>query len=720
MAGHGAVPPVGGAPPPPAVPPPVIAGGGGVLPGVPPAGPPQPVTYAARLRDAQNDVYNGHYATLYEEQSTVPLGNAVAPPNHGTLFNRALSASQHAASVVYVVLVEVGGGHLIRTLTNLSRYQDAPGVARSQYDGRVFATMGDVERTATGFTHMTTVEVPDNIFTLSNRVRAPVAGEVAGQLAALAAGTVSLGPYAAGDPNTEEIRTRYALPLPGPLGAIVMGRDLTPREFYAEVVGHIEQTAGLLPDCEHIRTWSITTLTLNDNNVVTSGRPDLTVVDARQPLLNQRYSLITRDLPGLRPGHGDPLNLIAMGIGRMTAETRQARVYNEQVQAEAVREKEAGDRWKGRELLALIHDCEVPDETYLPEVYTRLARINKKTTSDATAINNELKDVAMRDTSFVSNPPVLSSKVCRRGIELEWYSEDKEDLDGGINPWHTVYISRAQQTVQQRFAQTANLVHTAGSVSLADAINLEALEDAGTEVPTTPRQLWITLGGYQVVLDTFKGQNHRISRELRRSLILYRQRENELADTLESRPQYVPLILQWFHLQLREFYIAKRASPPGAPLPPVPDLATIWRQILVDSWNPPQLPLALQAPPLAPAPAPAPAPARPGVPQAAAEEAAAAAAAAQARRGRLVAHENDAEICARAGSGWVSRTVKRDLAAEWPKMDDEVTLICLPWWTKGGCYTNCACAAAHVAALTTAERSRLLQFLDTHFAQYRN
>jgi len=51
----------------------------------------------------------------------------------------------------------------------------------------------------------------------------------------------------------------------------------------------------------------------------------------------------------------------------------------------------------------------------------------------------------------------------------------------------------------------------AGSVSMADAINLEAMENAGTEAPTTLRQLWITLGGYQVVLDTFKGQNHRLS-----------------------------------------------------------------------------------------------------------------------------------------------------------------------------------------------------------------
>jgi len=140
----------------------------------------------------------------------------------------------------------------------------------------------------------------------------------------------------------------------------------------------------------------------------------------------------------------------------MTAETRQARVYNEQVQAEAMREKEAGDRWKGRELLDLIHDCEVPDEAQLPEVYARLAQSNKKMTSDATAIHKELKDVAKRDTSFVSNPPVLSSKVCHRGIELEWYAKDKEDLDGGITPWHTVYISRAQQTVWQCFAQTAN------------------------------------------------------------------------------------------------------------------------------------------------------------------------------------------------------------------------------------------------------------------------
>eukprot|EP00978_Attheya_sp_CCMP212_P016149 scaffold42043_cov73-Attheya_sp.AAC.1 len=186
--------------------------------------------------------------------------------------------------------------------------------------------------------------------------------------AALAAGgTNLLGPFTAADADTEQVRTRYALPLGARLAHLCLGRKLTPLEFWNTV---IRADPALLASCGHVLDWGRVALTLHNGNGETRSMqpaaPIIIAIDA--PLLNYRMFLVRRDLPGLRPGTGDPMQQVAAAMGVFSAEAAAQRQLHQQHRSEDKREKTLADRWRTL-LPTLLRLCEVPDEAQLPQVY---------------------------------------------------------------------------------------------------------------------------------------------------------------------------------------------------------------------------------------------------------------------------------------------------------------------------------------------------------------
>ena len=83
---------------------------------------------------------------------------------------------------------------------------------------------------------------------------------------------------------------------------------------------------------------------------------------------------------------------------------------------------------------------------------------------------------------------------------------------------------------------------------------------------------------------------------------------------------------------------------------------------------------------------------------------------------KAVFHAPDEEIVKMAGENWKSEVVKKELGDKWPVMKSG-KLLCLPWWTKKGCFQ--ACKRCHVDTLEPDDRKTVLDFLDTNFAKYR-
>jgi hypothetical protein len=215
--------PAGGAPPVPVM----VAGAQAVV--LP------PTTYHERLRVPQYDSLGGNYTVLYEEQSTVPIGGALAPPVSATLLSSALQASLHPTAIAYALLVNRPQGPRVVVYTNLQTFLSGPGVAPSPYHNTVLAQQGDVVSSGDGFTILTIAQWPAGSFNLTNNVYAPTIDTMDAQIAGLAGGTEVLGPYAAGDADTEQIRTRFALPLGAQLAHLCLGRALSPLEFWQSV-----------------------------------------------------------------------------------------------------------------------------------------------------------------------------------------------------------------------------------------------------------------------------------------------------------------------------------------------------------------------------------------------------------------------------------------------------------------------------------------------------
>jgi hypothetical protein len=716
-----------------AVPPAVIAGfpagaGAGAAP-VPVALPPS--TYQSRFGDAQFDLLGGQYQGLYAEQSVVPIGGAAAAPDTRQLLNGAIRAATSPACVAYAMLIREANGNLrVKTFVNLARYPSLPGFPATPWDNRLFAQQSDIVCAAGGFTHFSVAEWPNDSFNLSGSVRTMATGEMTTAITALADPEGIIGAVDPAVANSEEIRTRRALPLGAQLASLTIGRDLSPQEFWNQVCVHILNIPTLTAACQHVVNWGRVALTEVQaaNGLVANEVTPLDLVGMDGTLLNHRMQFVQRDLPGLVAGSGDPMNQVAQAMGAFTTEAREARRVAQENRVSDKQPKGPADKWKTL-LPTLLKLCEVGDQTALPPLYKEIAKGTKR--EELPAFQGDLNRVATADTSYNREPPVVSAKMLRRLVDLEWAAHDDSDLEGGLTPWHTIYVSKGQQADLQRQAAKYNLLVGGDTVSYADVDKFDAI-DTHVSLPVKFSQVKRSLEAYVLVCISGLGLAHRWTREARRSVQAAQRYEFELEEKFDRRPELCANVIRWFSLRHNQFFKSQRLSLNAIDAIVMP-LTSIWDEILLDCWMPPPLPSTYQQvvtggddaasaisnltgvtgaftntpPTYSGATSTPPAESKTGSGLSPTNRSTGTAA---------INQSIDPKVKELAGVGWKSRQVQWKFSTDWPKNKDGGDM-CLPWHTSG-CYTNCGKKKDH-RPQTEEEKSTLCGFLEKNFEEWR-
>ena len=290
----------GGAAPPAAVLP---------APAIVPAG---PIRSYARFYLEADDALRGRYAPLYTSHLTD------SGENHDDLLARLVGAAD-VVPKAFLCLVREGTTLRVLLLHRIARYAAHP-TTSSAWDNRVFAFASDVMPG----NYIEMAELPDNAFDVTVRQqRVPTIAHADALLLAAAAAAAASGPNnrtailqppADGDdgPDSEEIATRYLVQVPPAYVHLVVGRKLTPREVWEELVGAI-RLDGREEDCRHLVNWARVALTLRTADDGHAGPPQPpvnclgNVTEALPPLAvdaalqQHRWDLLSRDLPALDP-----------------------------------------------------------------------------------------------------------------------------------------------------------------------------------------------------------------------------------------------------------------------------------------------------------------------------------------------------------------------------------------------------------------------------------
>jgi hypothetical protein len=318
---------------------------------------------------------------------------------------------------------------------------------------------------------------------------------------------------------------------------------------------------------------------------------------------------------------------------------------------------------------------------------------------------------------------VLTTNFLDRLLEPHYDARDPDDLEDGVTPWLTLSLGVDHHTALRRMANLATVLQGGEqSVTLADVLDLKKMEKDNFAFPHKYRQSFRSLGSFLVVLDTFMGANHRVSQALRQSLKDALLNEEELEERVERSPFGASSVLRWFSLRFNQFFRQHRLSMVATAVA-LPPFSEIWSDILIENWRAPTLPSRYLsesaaskehftdgASTISGLTAPS------TVLSTGSNTPTATTKTPSSDKQKAVFHAPDEEVVNMAGENWRSDVVKKELSDTWPVMKSG-KLLCLPWWTKKGCFQ--ACKRCHADTLDPGDRKIVLEFLDTNFAKYR-
>eukprot|EP00978_Attheya_sp_CCMP212_P034418 scaffold143976_cov43-Attheya_sp.AAC.3 len=339
------------------------------------------------------------------------------------------------------------------------------------------------------------------------------------------------------------------------------------------------------------------------------------------------------------------------------------------------------------------------------------------------SFQGDLNQAAAADISYNCEPPVASAKMLRRLVDLEWAAHDDSDLEGGLTPWHTIYVSKGQHAELQRHAAKYNLLVGGDTVSYADVEKFDAI-DTHVSLPVKFFQVKRSLEAYVLVCVSGLGHGHCCTNMARLSVQAAQRYEFELEEKFERRPEMCANVIRWFSLRHNQFFKSQCLAL-NAIDAVVPSLSTIWDEILLDCWMPPPLPTTYRQVITGDATTESSnltgtfAPTGSAMDAAGSKGTNAGPGTQPGTRSTGTASINtkiDSTVKELAGVGWKSRQVQWKFAKEWPTNKDGMDM-CLPWHTSG-CYTNCRKSQDHRPQMEE-EKATLCKFLEKNFDEWR-
>ncbi len=332
--------------------------------------PPVATTFSYIFSDASKDPFlkDGNYDTFLAPFNITIAGGQNETPD--VVRNLIATAANQHLPVATILLVE---GKLRPYFLPFRREHAVGAPPHPATDGKLFAFDGELIHG-----HSPLIELPNQWFNLSPVVTVPTAANIVGQLAA-DPNLNTLGPYAIGDPDTLEIRTRSVMVIPNKYVGLFLSQPegISPRYYFDTILPVIEAD-GMGPTCMPLTYFCQMAIT----TTMAGGVSPIQVVEPtppgrHAPLINQAIAMLHHHLPSLVTGGGRNIELqplvdtIVAGQQQRQAEQAQARADTQQ--------KETVESWLGPENFSrLLEYCGVPVEADLPPLWPALAKANAK------------------------------------------------------------------------------------------------------------------------------------------------------------------------------------------------------------------------------------------------------------------------------------------------------------------------------------------------------
>lgn len=447
----------------------------------------------------------------------------------------------------------------------------------TSWDNTWFAMAGDAaERVNPTLVQFPFAEQP---FGRVGPVVVPTIGSMPALIAALGATPAAnsmLGPFAVGDPDTEQISTRSMFPIPKFLVPHVLNGTFTPLSFWIEVVlPHLTANPARVAQCEELIHWARIALTRVTTAAPAGGAAGQSPALATSPgpltvplsdallrgWLNQR---VLQDLPGLRAPAGFQHAALAQGAAIQQAVQQQTQAAAT-ARAAATVPKSIQDRYP-RTYEGLLNLTEVSTVSQVPQVWKDIANSEKK---EISSILRNAFAARAREVDSGGVAPQVTPSLVTNIRELTF-----GDITAGDNLTHglslftivTASMPKVHQEAQRLVAhfdlvQDSNAVPTLGDTA--------KLVEQGAVIPQTMVQCTAQYNAYSVLLDVILGVTHRVAtlfRLVARQFIdCFPVLEQHLTPSVAV--QYIPRFMRSTQLAMTNYWDAAFDLGAATPLP---------------------------------------------------------------------------------------------------------------------------------------------------------
>ena len=418
--------------------------------------------------------------------------------------------------------------------------------------------------------------------TRTNAVTVPTLGEVNNQWAA-AAGADCLGPFNAGDPDTEQVRTRGATLLPQVYIRRVLGRTFTPHTFWDEVIVNGVLADNKAVEYESFLTWARVACVYPGLDANNAPQPPIATHNAfgtwTAPLsddaLRERvWSEVQNDLPGLLVAHLG----VTQQILQQTELMRQA-TENQTTAAAAARAAAAAPKTihqKFPELTdTLLRYCEVNHEDNLPPFWARFANTAK---SEVLQLLTTFVDRRATSVESTRLAPVITPELVEVVRRLS-FGADMDDLVKGLSVFLIVTRNNPQAATEAETRATAYTL-TIGQHAAPSLIDIATLVPNSAHMPRTLLQCMSQYKAYSVLLDVLLGPDHRVLVAFRQLVTQLDSLQGTLENSLGSVAQtcaMLPHLLRHTHLVMCGYFNEAALAGTAATLPMLMELPRIVR-----------------------------------------------------------------------------------------------------------------------------------------------
>ena len=523
-------------------------------------GTPHTTTTSATMAAHSITTYAEHYAALPDDlqgrydRLLAPYDPA-SGRSHQQLLHRLLSMSDTSPKA-FVGLVEHSGSYCTVLVHRITLFKSHP-VDVSDWDGKALGFGGDVMPG----NHIELMEVPEDAFAVAPEHVVPTRENVTHLLSGNPPVEV-LGPFTAGDPDTEPLKCRKMVPVPAAYLHLLLDRTLTPRQLWEQVGGAIIADAKEV-ECGVLLNWIRAALTARSSTAtppatlaspILLGRLSEVFPPIRvEPVLQaHHWEVLRTDLPALDPSRLAPTDQMASLVDVLRLENAAARQDQVEARARAAAPKTPTSAFPQ---FATIwrRNLGVADDGGLPHIYHLWANSTKAERRVAlqTAFNERVES----GLSASRTTPLATKELYEMVVQGQLASHlfEGEDLSKGLSPFTCGFQVGERDTAISAWAlhfDQMQLGHTAPTLAEQDTLRTKEVP-----VPQSIYELGTQLACTSVVLDVVLGDTAPLATTLRNFCIAeWPLMEASLHAMGEDPTPILPSMLRWVQLQMASYF----------------------------------------------------------------------------------------------------------------------------------------------------------------------